>query len=121
MHIKIIFFLLIEFHVSTAQTDYKKEIIGSWDLDAIVGELQHGEKDAFISSDVLLTFKKDAVLLMEVQDFVLEATYTLEGNVLTIGEKQYKIQSLETNKMSLKPIDKKINLRYNYKRKPKDE
>ncbi|MGH1384632.1 hypothetical protein [Kordia sp.] len=121
MRIKLLFLVVIGLQFAIAQIDFKKEIVGSWELNAIVGKLQHGEKDPFISSEVSLTFKKDAVLLMEVQDFVLEATYTLEDNVLTIGKKQYKIESIEANKMILKPIDKKIKLRYNYKRKSKDE
>lgn len=121
MYFKIVFFLLIGLYGTTAQTDITTKIIGTWELETIVGELENGAKDPLIDSDILLTFKKDSILRVEIEYFVLDATYTIENEIFTTGNKQYKIIFLDANTLSFKPNSEEIHISYNYKRKPKHE
>ncbi|WP_430413143.1 hypothetical protein [Kordia sp.] len=128
MRITIILFLLIGINFSNAQTDFNKEIIGTWKLSTQTKSFKATDKpksssnsvdhaaDALINSDVLLSFKKDDVLVMTLQDFLLEASYTLKNNLLTIGLRKFEILKLQNDVLTLKDKLTEKNLRYEYKR-----
>ncbi|WP_298514514.1 hypothetical protein [uncultured Kordia sp.] len=119
MRIKLLFFLVIGIHITTAQTNFKKEIYGTWELETITGELKSELANPLIDKNVVFTFKQDDILVIEFADFLLEATYTLEGDELTIGKMQYKITSINKDTLSFKENNKEITSQYTYKRKTK--
>lgn len=120
---RIIYFLFLVFTANSviSQTDFNEEIIGTWQFDAVMGDMTDGEKDSLMSTDVSLTFRPDNSLEMEVEGFALVVTYTLEDTLLIIGKSEYIIIKIENDVMSFKPNIDGANLRYTYKRKPRNE
>ncbi len=133
MRIGIILFLLVGLNLATAQTNFEKEIIGSWKLKTQVKSFKanaksktanqpvHVEVDPLISSDVLLRFEKNEKLAIDKQQFLLEVTYTLKNNMLTIGDRTFEILEIENDMLILKDISLSNDMRYEYKRIKTDE
>ncbi|EDP95107.1 hypothetical protein U8527_12900 [Kordia algicida OT-1] len=121
MRIVSLLFLVFFINSAISQTDFNEKIIGTWQFDTVVGDISNAEKDTLMSTDVLLTFREDDSLIMEVGDFALVVTYELDDTLLIIGKNQYIITKIEDDTMSFEHNADGISLRYTYKRKPRDE
>ncbi|WP_046757252.1 DUF5004 domain-containing protein [Kordia jejudonensis] len=128
MRIGIIVFLIIGLNFCTAQTAVEKEIVGSWKLvtqitaveendDSTFSEnLGSKQPDALIQSDVLLRFKKDKSLVIDMEKFVMEVRYSIKKNILTIGVRQFEVISIQNDILTLKETTTENGLRYKYKK-----
>jgi hypothetical protein len=128
MRTGIILFLIMSLNLCSAQTDFKNEIMGSWklvtktksfkatDLPKASSEFSNNEVDPLISSDVSLTFKKDDILLVGMQEFLLEASYSIDKTLLTIGNRKFALLEAKNDILIIEDKTRSKGLRYEYKR-----
>jgi len=133
-HIGFLLFLVVGLNFCIAQTDIKKGIIGTWELVHKVSDLDDNDEeelsisepkqqksDPFMNQDVLCTFKSDGGIIFLIQDFSLEASYTLKNSDLSIGNRQYTIEKVQKDSLFFKDKNGVLNIKYIYKRIKNDE
>lgn len=129
MRIIIILLTLIGFNFCSAQTDFKKGIIGTWELVEKVSDLDDDDKDGLIingatekkkdpimNKNVTYTFKSNGVVTFLIHDFSVEAKYTLENSDLILGNRKYTLLQVKKDSLFFKDKNGSVNTRYTYKR-----
>lgn len=125
-----ILFLIFGYTVSIAQTDFRKEIIGKWELAKVSRDFKGNtkkvakhnsnivkeNKDPFMKKDVILSFRADKSIAFEIKEFLMVASYSLKNEQLTIGQNQYTILEITKDKLHLKINNDPSNMQYVYRR-----
>ena len=125
MRIRYIIFLFSVFFCGMlpAQTAFKKDIVGTWELKRIKTEAIEIQKDSvkpeeapFLKKDVILSFVDDHQLEMRVGEFSLFADYTLVDDQLTLGKFTFRILKMDAYKMILQHVNTVYRRTYIYHR-----
>ena len=122
MRIGILFFLGIGLNFCVAQTDFTKEIIGTWKLVvAEADESIYKKRDPLINKDTVLEFKNEETIIITVEEFQLEATYTLKETILTIGIREFVLLKITKDKLLLTDKNDDLSIQHTYKKIKKNE
>jgi hypothetical protein len=129
MRITILLFLVVGFNFCAAQTNFTKEIIGTWKLaiseivvmegdedNILLDESTYRKPDPLIDKDTILTFKSDETIIITVDDFELHATYTLKETLLTIGNRKFVLLKVTQDELIFKEKNDATGMKHTYKR-----
>lgn len=125
---RITIFLLIVFTTNNmlSQTDFSTEIIGKWKFVKVttsskVSEQKSVESDPFMKEDILINFRDETAIAFEIENFLMEASYTLKNSLLTIGKYQYNILKITKDNLYFKAKTNNSSTLYEYQRIVEDE
>lgn len=126
-HTLALILFCVGIHITSAQTTYSTDIVGTWKLsketlEAIANDdnYQQSQKDPLINADVKLKFEKDKTLIMYLGEFSISATYELNENILTMGIRKFVIIDMRRTQMELQEKGDTLKRKFTYI-KVKDE
>ncbi|WP_420573209.1 hypothetical protein [Kordia sp.] len=131
MRIVLFLFLTFAIHTSVAQTDFNAKIIGKWEFVKATTDstkvkskssnhiLDKNAEDPFMKRDILLSFRDEQSIVFEIENFLMEASYSLKNSLLNIGKYQYTILKVTNDSLHFKAKNTHIPTYYTYKKSHK--
>lgn len=121
MRILTLIFLFFGFNFSSAQTE-ADGIVGTWQLviskenegKILNYELKNNKPDPLISEDTILTFEDAETIIIGMQGFVLNASYTLKDTLLTIGNREFIIEKITKDELIFKETNDDSGMKHTY-------